>query len=443
MKFEQEARGLFRDLQREMNDIIVTLTRNNVQHVKFYNNKISVVKNLESYYLGIFGAIGKKIVFSDIKNLNAGKMNIIKSLTNFAKSSADNHDYHGIAKGPFKYLQVPELYDKRIVNLGNRTLDIAEKGINSALANGAKRVSGVFESGENEILLLTSGKVDVKEKGTYLYFSIRAFSDKDASGHCVEVSRVMNKFNAEKTAEKAANIAVMAKNPTNGPVGKFEILFDPLPFANLLDLVGNSASIFNTEAGLSFFQNCLNKKVASDIVNINDNGLLKNGLGSGKCDAEGFPSQNTIIIQKGVFKNYLHNTSTAKKYNARSSGNAGIIAPEPRNIVLKHCKDKFEKLLQSIKKGIYVTNVWYTRSTNLMTGDFSTMPRDATFYIENGKIKYPIKNIRISDNMLNILRNITNIANNSEQVKGWEVEKPVTTPSILVKGLNITRPLEL
>ncbi len=443
MKFEQDSRILFKDLQQEMNDVIVALTRSNINHIKFNNNKISIVKNLENYDLAIFGSIGKKLVFSDIKNIDTDKIKLAKSLVNFARSSAENRDYNGIAQGPFKYKEISESYDKKIANLGNKIFDITERGINCALANGARRVAGVTESCENESLLLTSGKIEAREKGTYIYFSIRAFTDKDASGHNISVSRVLNKFNAEKAAKKAAQTAIMAKNPINGNVGKFDILFDPLPFANLLELVGNSASIFNMESGLSFFQNSLNKKVASDIINIYDNGLLKNGLGSSKCDAEGYPSQDTVIIENGIFKNYLHNTFTAKKYKVKSTGNAGIIAPEPRNIILKQGKNKFSKLLESIKKGIYVTNVWYTRATNVMTGDFSTIPRDGIFYIENGKIKYPIKNIRISDNMLNILQNIISIANNSEQIKGWEAEKPVTCPSILVKGLNITMPLEL
>ena len=99
--------------------------------------------------------------------------------------------------------------------------------------------------------------------------------------------------------------------------------------------------------------------------------------------------------------------------------------------------------MEQVKRGIYITNVWYTRSQNMMTGDFSTIPRDGIFYIEDGKIKHPIKNIRISENMQHILQNINTIANDSKQVKGWEVEDPVVTPSVLVKGLNISRPFEL
>ena len=97
-------------------------------------------------------------------------------------------------------------------------------------------------------------------------------------------------------------------------------------------------------------------------------------------------------------------------------------------------------MFSHIKKGVYITNLWYTRFTNHFTGDFSTMPRDGAFLIENGEIKYPIKNIRISDNMLNIMKNIKEVSNNSIQTKSWESQEPAITPSVLVSNINITKP---
>ena len=86
-----------------------------------------------------------------------------------------------------------------------------------------------------------------------------------------------------------------------------------------------------------------------------------------------------------------------------------------------------------------VTNVWYTRFQNYATGDFSTIPRDGLFLVENGKVSGAVKELRISDNLLNILKNAVAIGNKPEQVFGWEVEMPVITPAVLVKDIHFTK----
>ena len=59
-----------------------------------------------------------------------------------------------------------------------------------------------------------------------------------------------------------------------------------------------------------------------------------------------------------------------------------------------------DELFEDVKKGLYLTNTWYTRFQNYAKGDFSTIPRDGIFLIEKGKIKQSLKDLRISDNAL-------------------------------------------
>ena len=97
-------------------------------------------------------------------------------------------------------------------------------------------------------------------------------------------------------------------------------------------------------------------------------------------------------------------------------------------------------LFDNVKNGIYVTNVWYTRFQNYSTGEFSTIPRDGAFLIKNGKIGQPIKNIRVSDNMLNIMKNLEFVSKERVQLRSWESENPSVIPKILVRNVNVTKP---
>lgn len=443
MQEEKTAKGILEKLKEKADDVIVNLVSSKNQQVKFANNKVCATKIFNSSDMGVFIAKGGKIVMTTIKDFSEMQASkTIKRLLLFADANEKNKEYLGIAEGPFNYKKIEELYDPKVEALNEGAVDYVEKGINAALCRGARRTAGVLETTASESYLLSSRGVEARDKGTEIYFSIRAFAEKDASGHQVEVSRVLNKFDVENAAKKAAETAVMAKNPEKGKIGKFDVLFSQLPFSNILDNLARGFSIFSVEAGLSCLANKTGKQIANENVNLSDDGTVPNGLNSSLFDAEGVPSQRTPLIKSGILTNYLHNTSTAKRHGTKTTANAGLISPEPTNTVIEPGKSRFDDLLSSIKKGIYVTNVWYTRFQNYNTGDFSTIPRDGIFYIENGEIKHPLKDIRISENLINVMKNVELIGNDVKQVRGWEVELPIITPSVLVKGLNITKPVE-
>ena len=98
-----------------------------------------------------------------------------------------------------------------------------------------------------------------------------------------------------------------------------------------------------------------------------------------------------------------------------------------------------DELISEIKDGIYVTNVWYTRFQNYQTGDFSTIPRDAILRIKDGEIAGPIKDVRISENMINIMKNVKLIGNDPRWIHWWEVTTPISTPHVVVGDVNITK----
>ncbi len=422
-------------------DAVVSLTKNRNTQLKFVNNKIASNNEWNAIDAGIFASFNKKIITTSLKNFTKPTVDeTVRKMVSFSKNAKPNKDYFGIAQGPYKYKEVEDGYDKKIVALEEKSVGVVENSISAALEEGAERCSGVLETHNFETLLLTTGGVKASDRGTDIYFSIRSFAGKEASGHTVRVSRMLKHFNPEKASRESAQIAVEAKNPSSLPAGKYDVVFAQLPFANLAEHLGAGASIFSVESGLSCLKDKLGKKIASERFNLTDDGTLKNGIFSSKFDAEGVPTQKNQIIREGVLKTYLHNTSTARKYKTKTTGNAGLVSPSPHNLIIEKGEMDKEELFKEVKKGIYVTNTWYTRFQNYSIGDFSTLPRDGCFIIENGEIKSSIKNTRISENLLNIMANIRYLSSDSLAIKGWEVETPVILPHVLVKEVNITKP---
>ena len=426
-----------------MDDVVLTFSEQESSQLKFSDSKIVKTGTEFIENLSIFVAKDKKIAVTSIRDISPEAIEkAIIDISNFVKNLKPNKNYFGINEKKYKYNEIEDSYDKRIPLLGEKTVDIVKESVGIAESNGIKRCAGVLETYNNKVNLATSNGIEASDNATQIYLSFRSLISKSASGHKVACARTLKDFDYKKAAEKSSMIAKDSLKQMKAPYGKYDVLFDPLPFADLLNSVGEASSIFSVEAGLSFLSDKLNKKISSSIFALSDNGLYPGGYHSFKFDNEGVPTMETKIINKGILKNYLHNTSSARRYKTKTTANAGLISPEPHNLIVEGGDYSEDELISSVKEGIYITNTWYTRFQSYLEGNFSTIPRDGIFYIKNGKIKYAIKGIRVSENILNILKNIKSLGKKREQIISWSVSIPVILPPILVKEVNITKPLE-
>lgn len=415
-------------------DAVVTVQESLTKQTKFVNNEIEVQKMWEEKEAELFVAVKGSIAIGLWDGVSM--KDFVKRTVTMAKMSSPNEDFKGIAEGPFKYKKIKGIFDKRIDSVP--LVEYANASIESALASGADRCTGAVYADYWKTSIATSNSVYAQDQGTGLNASIRAFCGK-GSGHSVSISRNAKGFDPSSAGEDAGRIASISSNPSQGKAGTYDIVFSPLAIGNVLDNIGNALSAFSVESGYSCFTGKLGKMVASGKVTLSDSGNTPSGFGSRPFDEEGFPTKTTPIIERGVLKTFLHSTSTAKKSNLKSTGNAGIISPHPWNIVLDEGKKTQEGLISEVNRGIYVTNVWYTRFANYVDGTFSTIPRDGLFEIRDGEITGSLQGLRLSDNIPNILQNVDGIAGDAKQVKWWhEVATPVTTPHVLCRKLKMT-----
>ena len=419
-------------LEKGVQDLVLKHISTDETMIKFVDNKIVKTGIETNSAIDIFAAKDKKLVATTIKEFDEKTINdSVNKIIDFLKTSQVNKSYVGIPENKYEYKKIENIYDKQIENIDS--VEIVKNSIDKALEN-SKRTSGTFESSINNISILTSTGIEKEFKSSSLYLSLRAFATKDASGHKTATSSILKNFNYENAGKEAGEIAKQSLNPEEGEPGNYDIVFSPLAFAPILDNIGDATSIFNVEAGMSFFTNKLGKKLGD--FNLIDDGTLQNGVGSTPFDEEGHPTQKTELIKDGEFKTYLHNTSSAIRHNTKSTGNAGIISPSAHNLVL----DGKQGNPMDIDKGIYISNVWYTRFQNYSTGDFSTIPRDGMFLIKNGQIDKPIKNLRVSENVLNMLNNIEIFGKDKEQITSWEADTPCYLAPLRIKNVKLTKP---
>ncbi|MFA4819486.1 MAG: TldD/PmbA family protein [Candidatus Aenigmatarchaeota archaeon] len=420
-------------------DVAIETIRREASQIKFSNSSVNVGQNWLVTRHNVFVSVKNATASSTFQGLTEQQLSAaIKSLIFAAKKSNPSTEYSGLANGPFKYKAVNGVYDKNVVDYDSaHVVEIAL----DASAENSKTAAGFFYKEVSERNVQTSSGADAAEKKTELQLSIRAFNEQNESGHAVSCSRMLKGFDPEGAGSRAGETAKLAKNPVSGKPGKYDIIFAPMAIGNLLSRVGEFSTAFNIDSGFSCFGEKVGKQVASNIVNINDNGRLQNGFNSSHFDDEGVPTKITSIIRNGVLKTYLHNTSSARKHKTKTTANAGIISQRYNNLILEPGKVSKEKLFAGVDNGLFVTNVWYTRFQSYYAGDFSTIPRDGIFVIKNGVIAGSVNNVRITENIMRMLLNISGLSNRTECVQWWEeISPPVYTPYALIKDVNVTLP---
>ncbi len=417
-------------------NVIATASSSLRRQIKFANNKIARTSAEESSSIHLFASIGKKTVETlvDAKEKNLDKR--LAELVALAKKLPDNPEFQGIASGKYTYPKI-NCFDAKISQSGEECVEILEQALETCKN---VKAGGMFETNESSEFLYSSQGPSATSKGTGAYFSIRCLAEQNASGHKVIADTHLANINPVQLAVEASQLAIKAKNPVQGTEGTYNLVLDAFPFACLLDPFSHSASAFSVESGLSPLGGKINKKIASDAFTLYDDPTQADAFHATPFDSEGLPTKRTAIVENGILKTYLHNTSTAKKYGVASTGHAGLSSPHPWNPAVQKGKASLDELINEVKNGIYVTNVWYTRFQNYSTGDFSTIPRDAIMQIENGELTKPLRGIRISDNLLNLLSNISMLSSNQCQIYGWEVETPIFSCDALIEKVKITTP---
>jgi len=427
----KKAKGLGAD------EVVASTVFGKYRQVRFSNNEIDITAAWNDYSTNVILAWKKRVVATQMHDFRESDASL-KQLMKLVKVSEENPTFGGFAKGTFRYTK--SRVDKKLENPENLT-DYVFEAIEAAKKEAGSKVEtgGILLAKFENVYLASSEGPSGVDTRSAIELSIRAFSQREASGHGVECRSTLRDFEPSRAGTKAGEIAKMAKNPVLGDEGVYDVVFDPLIFGSLLAIWAGMASAYSIMTRTSIFVDKLGKNVAPEIVTLKDN-PAPYSLSNRVFDDEGVPTRENVFIDHGSFKTYLHNASTAKMFKTKTTGNAGLIAPTPWNVEMEAGDASKEELFKEMKRGLYLTNAWYTRFQNSAKGDFSTIPRDGIFLVEKGEIKRSLKDLRISDNALAMLGNISGVSKERQHIHWWdEADPPSLSPYVLMKNVHITK----
>ena len=237
----------------------------------------------------------------------------------------------------------------------------------------------------------------------------------------------------EEVGRKAAERTVRRLGARKIATCRVPVVFDQRTARSLL---GNLLEALNGDAiyrGASFLAGKLGQPIASEAVTVVDDATLRGGFGSSPFDDEGVRAGRKVVIERGVLKSYLLNSYTARKLGMKTTGNAarglaGNPGVGPHNFFLEPGSTTPEEILRSVRNGFYVTE-FMGFGANVVTGDVSHGA--AGLWIENGELAYPVQEVTVAGNLLEMLRGI--------RVVGTDLEfrGALASPTLLVEEMTV------
>jgi len=427
-------------VSRGFDEVAILATRTDRTMVKLANSQPSVTQRWRGISLSMYLVKEKRIFILEYRPAGG----------DVSEKEFDTILEHAtvVQESPF-YAPLPEpkpvekiegVVDKRVLEYIRDPVELAELSIEAAHRERIDYVAGTIDLWYTEKALATSKGVALEEGLTGLQVYLRAFSEPDGSGQWSTCSTSIDIREIEKTSITASRYAAESKGRRSVEPGRYDVVLSPLVFGNILNLVARMSSAFNVFTGLSIFmKNKPGDQVASERLTLIDAPRDRELPGATSFDDEGVPTYNKPIIDKGVLRTLLHNSKTASKLGVNTTGNAGWISPRPWNLVVEPGSYSIDELIREVKRGLLITNNWYTRLQNYVEGAFSTITRDALFLIENGEIARPVEKVRIADRLPSFLKNIEALGREAHRIMWWEVRIPSKLPYVLVRDVGISK----
>ncbi|MFL2649926.1 MAG: metalloprotease TldD [Alphaproteobacteria bacterium] len=400
------------------------------ENITFDDNKVKSASFDNEKGFGLRGVTDDSVSFYHSSELDDKNVDKALKLLNKKKTANKNLDTNNQLKkneklyephNPINDFKLDEKI-KILENINNyaRKLDSAVKEVSVSLNGNYQNVEIFKKDGislfDSRPLVRLNVNISVEKKG-------KVETGSFGMGGRYGYEKLLTEKNWKISLNKAYNQALIKLIAEATPAGEQTVILGPgWPGILLHEAIGHGLEGDFNRKKTSAFYNLVNQSVASDQITVVDDGTIFNRRGSLTIDDEGTPSQNTILIEKGILKNFMQDRLNARLMNQSPTGNgrrqsyAHTPMPRMTNTYMLKGKYEHEELIKSTKKGIYATQ-FSGGQVDITSGKFVFSASEA-YKIENGKITKPLKGATLIGNGPDILKQVSMVGNNLELDNG-------------------------
>ncbi len=254
----------------------------------------------------------------------------------------------------------------------------------------------------------------------------------------------------DRYVDEAVTNALTNLEARPAPAGPMTVVLGPgWPGVLLHEAVGHGLEGDFNRKGSSTFSGRIGQRVAAKGVTVLDDGTITDRRGSLNIDDEGHASQRNVLIEDGILKNYIQDSMNARLMGVKPTGNgrresyAHVPMPRMTNTYMLGGSQDPQEIIASIKKGLYATN-FGGGQVDITSGKFVFSTSQA-YWVENGKILYPVKGATLIGNGPDALTRVTMIGNDMALdsgvgvcgKEGQSVPVGVGQPTLRIDGLTV------
>ncbi|MFH1573989.1 MAG: TldD/PmbA family protein [Acidobacteriota bacterium] len=383
--------------------------------IRVRNEDVESVQESSSHGVGLRILVDGKMGFAYSNDLSDGSLDqAIASAVGFASRMSPD-DSNMLPDDP-GVTNVPGLHDPGLgrVSMEDK-IELIKKVEQLAMGDPRASKSGGSSYGEShrEIYLANSNGMQKDFQSSACRYGISVVAEKEDQKSNGSESCARRYYADLLPPESVAGTAVQRAHEMLDPrivkTQRAAVVFAPETADSLL---GGILGAINGEAvlqGASFLREMMEKKIGAGILTLVDDGTRPKGMSSRPFDGEGVPTRKRTIVEQGVLRGFLYNTIVARRAGVQSTGNAsrrdytGLPGIGAHDFYLMAGDGNPEAIIRSTRKGLYLKGAT-GYGINPVNGNYSAGARG--FWIENGAIAFPVKDLTIAGTAAEILNGI-------------------------------------
>jgi predicted Zn-dependent protease len=367
-------------------------------------NQVSTAGDISTLNLAVNSTFGKKTGTATINEFDDTSLEkVVRRAEELAQLAPDNRENMPLLGAPATPFADSVEYntDTAAMTPESRAEMMAKSLEVTTKANLV--AAGFLENTTGFNAVMNSKGLFAYNKSTDVIFTVTTRNhDGTGSGYAARGFTDVKKMDTYAATKVAATKALSSVGAKAIEPGKYTVILEPTAAAYMMESMFRFDAR-SAEEGRSFLSKKgggtrLGEKLVDDKVSIYSDPFNPELPGE-TWDRDGSPLEKTYWIQNGVVKNLSYS-----RYWAQKKGVPPM--PGPTNIIMEGGDSSIEEMIKNTERGVLVSRLWYIRSVDPQSLLLTGLTRDGTYYIENGQIKFPIKNFRFNESPVIMLNNV-------------------------------------
>ncbi len=341
-----------------------------------------------------------------------------------------------IFEGSPSYPEVPiEMFDFQAIDITQKIKLVKDLEATILASPDVKTVqSTAYHEIDSTTTLVNSKGLSLSRQNTFAYaYAIGVFEREGdiKTAYDIKLVKSFDAFDANAMAEETIRKGLAKLGGSSVPSKAYPVVFSNEMFSDILNVFTTIFSGESAYRNLTALKDKVGDVIAKDHITLIDDPLHPEAHFQTPFDDEGVACFPKHIVDKGVFKGFVHNLKTSKIFNLEPTGNGFSGGVRMTNFYLKPGDQSFDEVIKDIDEGIYITDlVGLHAGVKTVSGDFSLQAGGQR--IKDGKLDHPVKMIVVSGNFFDVLKNVEAIGSDLKfNLSG------VGSPCVKIKSLMI------